>query len=90
MRPTKGMTMLEKMVFANLQPDRQLCPTCCMAYLVPGTLASDRFGVCPACHKAALAEASKEKARYDQIERENWRARQQLCRIRKEARGCDR
>lgn len=45
---------------AELDPERTLCPFCGCGFLVPGTVAADRYGVCLACYEKAKASASRE------------------------------
>lgn len=78
--------MLDKLIFAAIDPERTLCPCCSMAYVVPGTEAYRRYGVCPACNEAAKVEAQREQVRiiklsreYDAIRQEKKRLKDRIC-----------
>lgn len=52
----------EAMIRAELERE-ELCPFCGCAYLVPGTVAADRFGCCMTCYERAKARANMERMR---------------------------
>lgn len=69
---------LDTFVKAELSPERELCPRCGSRWVIPGTMAAKRYGVCPECHLRALAEAKREQAAALRAEREYHDARRQL------------
>ena len=46
-----------RILAAELDPGHQLCPICAGEYIVPGTAAGDRFGVCPKCYERGMRNA---------------------------------
>ncbi len=52
----------DAMIRAELEQET-LCPFCGCAYLVPGTVAADRFGCCMTCYERAKARAQAERMR---------------------------
>lgn len=66
---------------AELDPERTLCPFCGRGFLVPGTPAADRYGVCLACYEKAKANASHEYRRVMAAHRDNEAARQEEHRL---------
>lgn len=73
---------------AELDPERVLCPVCGCGFLVPCTVAAERYGVCLACYEKAKASASREYRRVMAAHRDNEAARQEAHRM-KEKLGAD-
>lgn len=71
-----------RILAAELDPGHQLCPICAGEYIVPGTAAGDRFGVCPECYERGLrnAEYAAQKTLIAKTERETIRKRTQRLR----------
>ena len=71
-----------RILAAELDPGHQLCPICAGEYIVLGTAAGDRFGVCPKCYERGLrnAEHAAQKALIAKTERETIRKRTQRLR----------
>ena len=70
-----------RILAAELNPDHELCPVCAGGYVVSGTAAGDRFGVCPECYERGLrnAEYAAQKALIAKTEREMiWKRTQRL------------
>ena len=42
-----------RILAAELNPEHELCPVCANGWIVQGTAAGDRFGVCPECYEEA-------------------------------------
>ena len=70
--------LLDRLIRAELDPERILCPKCSAAYLIAGTVASDLYGVCPACYQAALANANEERERWLSEYRRNGASRKRI------------
>lgn len=70
--------VLDRLIKAELDPERMLCPMCSAAFLVAGTVASDRYGVCPTCYQAALANANEERERWLSEYRRNGASRKRI------------
>ena len=53
-----------RILAAELNPEHELCPVCANGWIVHGTAAGDRFGVCPECYERGLrnAEYAAQKA----------------------------
>lgn len=86
-KPRKSATeynreRFERMVDAGCDPNAVLCPRCGMAFLVPGTRACDRYGVCPTCLERACKLAVEEEARLLMAKTEHATARKVLERAR--------
>ena len=65
---------------AILSPGASVCPRCGCGFLVPGTVAADRFGVCEACYSRAKSRASEQYADELKAAREYAAARQRKSR----------
>lgn len=72
----------ERILAAELNPEHELCPVCANGWIVHGTAAGDRFGVCPECYERGLrnAEYAAQKALIAKTERETIRKRTQRLR----------
>lgn len=46
-----------RILAAELNPEHELCPVCANGWIVHGTAAGDRFGVCPECYERGLRNA---------------------------------
>lgn len=71
-----------RILAAELNPEHELCPVCANGWIVHGTAAGDRFGVCPECYERGLrnAEYAAQKALIAKTERETIRKRTQRLR----------
>lgn len=71
-----------RILAAELNTEHELCPVCAGEYIVPGTAAGDRFGVCPGCYERGLrnAEYAVQKVLIAKTERETIRKRTQRLR----------
>ena len=71
-----------RILAAELNPEHELCPVCANGWIVQGTAAGDRFGVCPECYERGLrnAEYAAQKALIAKTERETIRKRTQRLR----------
>lgn len=71
-----------RILAAELDPGHELCPICACGYVVRGTAAGDRFGVCPECYERGLrnAEYATQKALLAKNERLMLRKRTQRLR----------
>lgn len=71
-----------RILAAELNPEYELCPVCANGWIVQGTAAGDRFGVCPECYERGLrnAEYAAQKALIAKTERETIRKRTQRLR----------
>ena len=74
----------DDMVRAALAPDAVLCPHCGTNFVVPGTLAAKRYGVCEPCYFRARRDAQKAAAaaleastEYDAARPKHYRARKE-------------
>ena len=47
----------ERILAAELNAERVLCPMCSGEFIAPGTVAGDRYGVCPECYERGLRNA---------------------------------
>lgn len=80
---------------AILSPGASVCPRCGCGFLVPGTVAADRFGVCEVCYSRAKARASdqyadevKARREYDAARQRKSRAKRAACVVGKVETGC--
>lgn len=71
-----------RILAAELDPGHELCPVCANGWIVRGTAAGDRFGVCPECYERGLrnAEYAVQKALIAKTERQTIRKRTQRLR----------
>lgn len=71
-----------RILAAELNPERELCPVCAGGYVVRGAAAGDRFGVCQQCYERGLrnAEYAAQKALIAKTERQAMRKRTQRLR----------
>lgn len=75
--------MVERMITAETDPERVLCPMCGCAFLIPGTRAADYYGVCLTCLERAKRDANREYERLILAHKENDAARQVAQRLKK-------
>lgn len=74
------MERVDEIIAAILSPGASVCPRCGRGFLVPGTVAADRFGVCEACYSRAKSRASEQYADELKAAREYAAARQRKAR----------
>ena len=72
----------ERILAAELNPEHVICPMCSEEFIAPGTVAGDRYGVCPACFERGMrdADAAYQKTLKYQTERNRERKRSQRLR----------
>ena len=75
--------MVERLIAAETDPERVLCPMCGCAFLIPGTRAADYYGVCLTCFERAKRDANLEYERLILARKENDAARQAAHRLKK-------
>lgn len=75
--------MVERLIAAETDPERVLCPMCGCAFLIPGTRAADYYGVCLTCLERAKRDANREYERLILARKENDAARQVAHRLKK-------
>lgn len=76
--------MVERLLAAETDPGRTLCPMCGCAFLVPGTRSADTYGVCLTCLERAKRDANRKYYRLLAAHRENDASRQEANRLRNE------
>ena len=64
--------MVERLIAAETDPERVLCPMCGCAFLIPGTRAADYYGVCLTCFERAKRDANLEYERLILARKENY------------------
>ena len=67
--------MVERLIAAETDPERVLCPMCGCAFLIPDTRAADYYGVCLTCLERAKRDANSEYERLIAAHKENDAAR---------------
>lgn len=75
--------MVERLIAAETDPEKVLCPMCGCAFLIPGTRAADYYGVCLTCLERAKRDANREYERLILAHKESDAARQVAHRLKK-------
>lgn len=79
--------LFERVLSAELSRDAEICPMCACSIVVRGTVAGDRYGVCPTCYARALRDAALEAEREETARKEYDASKHRLFRERKRKGG---